>query len=91
MDKPEPTDVLLSEPLVIINVGLQGFAESLEEQEVDVVQVDWRPPAGGDSEMIDLLESSCRRSLRRRCWMSFRHSSSPGREHRERPPHCIQH
>ena len=53
---PDPTDELLREPLVVVNVGLRGFADSLEEQEVDVVQVDWLPPAGGDSEMIDLLE-----------------------------------
>ncbi len=49
-------DEVLSEPLVVINIGLRGFAESLEEQEVEVVQVDWAPPAGGDQEMIDLLE-----------------------------------
>ena len=55
-DMPDPTDELLREPLVVVNVGLQGFAESLEEQDVDVVQVDWMPPAGGDREMIDLLE-----------------------------------
>lgn len=47
---------LLYEQLIIINVGLRGFAESLEQQEVEVVQVDWVPPAGGDQEMIDLLE-----------------------------------
>jgi FdrA protein len=55
-DLPDPTDELLREPLAVINVGLRGFAESLEEQEVEVVQVDWSPPAGGDAEMIDLLE-----------------------------------
>ena len=55
-DLPDPIDELLREPLVVVNVGLQGFAESLEEQDVDVVQVDWMPPAGGDREMIDLLE-----------------------------------
>jgi hypothetical protein len=55
-DMTDPTDALLSEPLVVVNVGLQGFAESLEEQDVDVVQVDWMPPAGGDREMIELLE-----------------------------------
>ena len=47
---------LLHEPLIVINVGLKGFAESLEQQEVEVIQVDWVPPAGGDSEMMDLLE-----------------------------------
>ena len=56
IDMPDPTDELLRGPLVVVNVGLRGFAESLEEQEVDVVQVDWLPPAGGDREMIDLLE-----------------------------------
>ena len=48
---------ILSGQLIVINIGLRGFAESLEEQEVDVVQVDWTPPAGGDQEMIDLLEN----------------------------------
>ena len=52
---PESIDELLRGPLVVVNVGLRGFADSLEEQEVDVVQVDWLPPAGGDREMIDLL------------------------------------
>jgi FdrA protein len=47
---------LLHKPLIVINIGLQSFAESLEEQEVEVIQVDWEPPAGGDQEMIDLLD-----------------------------------
>jgi len=49
-------DELLHGPLVVINVGLRGFATSLERQGVDVTQVDWVPPAAGDQEMIDLLE-----------------------------------
>ena len=48
---------ILSGQLIVINIGLRGFAESLEDQDVDVVQVDWTPPAGGDQEMIDLLEN----------------------------------
>ena len=48
---------LLTEPLIVINVGLNRFAQSLEEQHVEVIQVDWIPPAGGDQEMIDLLDS----------------------------------
>jgi hypothetical protein len=47
---------LLNEPLVVINLGLKKFAESLEEQDVEVVQVDWTPPAGGDKEMMELLD-----------------------------------
>ena len=49
-------DALLSGPVIIINLGLKQFGKSLEQQEVDVVQVDWTPPAGGDQEMMDLLE-----------------------------------
>jgi hypothetical protein len=48
---------LLKEPLVIVNLGLKKFSETLEEQGAEVVQVDWTPPAGGDQEMIDLLDS----------------------------------
>jgi FdrA protein len=47
---------LLDEPVVIINLGLKKFAENLEEQDVKVVQVDWTPPAGGDKELIQLLD-----------------------------------
>ena len=49
-------DEILRESLVAINLGLKGFADNLEQQQVEVVQVDWVPPAGGDQEMIDLLE-----------------------------------
>jgi hypothetical protein len=47
---------LLTYPLVVINIGLTRFAINLEDQEVEVVQVDWVPPAGGDQEMIELLD-----------------------------------
>jgi FdrA protein len=49
-------DDVLEQPLVIVNLGLKGFAESLEQQGVEVVQVDWIPPAGGDAEMQELLD-----------------------------------
>ncbi len=49
-------DELLQKPIVVINLGLKKFAESVEEQQVEVVQVDWVPPAGGDKEMMDLLD-----------------------------------
>lgn len=47
---------LLLTPLIVINLGLKKFAENLEEQGVEVVQVDWTPPAGGDKDMLDLLD-----------------------------------
>ena len=48
-------DLLQAGPRVV-NVGLADFAASLRTQGVPVVQVDWRPPAGGDPEMIALLD-----------------------------------
>ncbi|MDH7486642.1 MAG: hypothetical protein QHJ81_10260 [Anaerolineae bacterium] len=47
---------LLDSPIVAINLGLKMFAESLESQGVEVCQVDWVPPAGGDEELADLLD-----------------------------------
>ena len=51
-----PIDKLLSGPVIAINLGLKQFGASLEEQGAQVVQVDWTPPAGGDREMMDLLD-----------------------------------
>lgn len=47
---------LLDTPIVAINLGLKMFAESLESQGVEVIHVDWTPPAGGDQELADLLD-----------------------------------
>ncbi len=49
-------DKLLSGPVIAINLGLKLFGASLEQQGVDVIQVDWTPPAGGDQKMVDLLD-----------------------------------
>jgi len=46
---------IFDKPLIVINIGVRKFAESLSEQEIDVIHIDWTPPAGGDEEMIDLL------------------------------------
>ncbi len=42
--------------IVAINVGIQDFGIALETQNIQVVYVEWSPPAGGDQEMIDLLD-----------------------------------
>ncbi|MDR1855738.1 MAG: DUF1116 domain-containing protein [Desulfovibrio sp.] len=39
----------------IVNIGLEGFYRELREQGVEAVQVDWRPPAGGDAALIGKL------------------------------------
>jgi FdrA protein len=40
----------------VINLGVKIFYDSLKEQGVEVIHVDWRPPAGGDKELLKLLE-----------------------------------
>ncbi len=40
----------------VINLGLEVFADTLVDHGVPVVQVDWRPPAGGDARLLELLE-----------------------------------
>jgi FdrA protein len=53
---PDKVSELLGHGPVVINLGIRDFAESLKAQNVDVVHVDWAPPAGGDREMIELLD-----------------------------------
>lgn len=42
-------------PLAAINVGLESFTESLLAQDAAVIQVDWRPPAGGNERLAGIL------------------------------------
>ncbi len=47
---------LFSKELKVINIGIKMFAEDLERQNVEVIHVDWQPPAGGDLDVLKLLE-----------------------------------
>jgi len=60
MSEDKPTDAkktvsLLDQPLRVINVGLERFAEDLAAHGTTVQQVQWVPPAGGDARLADLL------------------------------------
>lgn len=46
---------MLNEPLKVVNIGLEGFADELDSQGVEVTQVDWAPPASGDPILAALL------------------------------------
>ena len=54
MNNPE-TKNLLEKNLRVINIGLERFAWELDQQGVEVVNVDWSPPAGGDTKIGNLL------------------------------------
>lgn len=47
---------LFSGKLNVINLGLSQFAETLQELEIPVINVDWRPPADGDQRVLEALE-----------------------------------
>jgi FdrA protein len=46
----------LNRPMTAINVGLETFTESLKDQNAGVIQVDWKPPAGGNEKLMGILE-----------------------------------
>ncbi len=53
--RPVALDRFTQSPLAAINVGLESFYASLKSQGASVVQVDWRPPAGGNEKLAALL------------------------------------
>ncbi|NMA66223.1 MAG: fdrA domain protein [Clostridiaceae bacterium] len=48
---------LFGSDLVVINVGPRVFGDAVKEQSIEVLQVDWKPIAGGDKEMSDILQA----------------------------------
>ncbi len=54
MSEPD-IEKFLKAPLKVVNVGLETFARDLARQGVEVIDVDWQPPAGGDPKLADLL------------------------------------
>ncbi|HEX4805777.1 MAG TPA: acyl-CoA synthetase FdrA [Conexibacter sp.] len=55
---PAAAPALLGRPMrTVVNVGSSWFADALAAQDVDVVHVDWRPPAQGDAGLRDLLKA----------------------------------
>ena len=53
----KPVDLAkLKKPLEAINVGLESFATNLKDQEAPVLHVDWKPPAGGNEKLMNILQ-----------------------------------
>ncbi|MCA9972130.1 MAG: hypothetical protein KC425_18025, partial [Anaerolineales bacterium] len=50
-----PAAAGLGNGLAAINVGLESFAESIAAQGGTAVHVDWRPPAGGNERLMEIL------------------------------------
>ena len=54
---PENNDnhTLLEGPPRVINIGLSSFADDLKKQDVEMVNLNWSPPARGNVELANLL------------------------------------
>lgn len=53
---PQVDLAAINRPLAAINIGIESFTESLESQNAQVIQVDWRPPASGNEKLMSILE-----------------------------------
>lgn len=40
----------------VINMGLKSFQDSVKSQNTECIHVDWVPPAGGDLQLIEILD-----------------------------------
>ena len=56
MSHRKPIAELFQTDLHVVNLGLSSFAETLRDSRVPVIDVDWRPPAGGDPELIRIID-----------------------------------
>lgn len=46
---------LFKQELKVVNLGLKSFYHDLKSQDVAAIQVNWKPKAGGNKRMLDLL------------------------------------
>ena len=52
----EDNNILEIKDMEIINLGLVGFYDSIKSQNVPCVHVDWQPPAGGNTRLLEILD-----------------------------------
>jgi hypothetical protein len=47
---------ILEEKLIVINIGLDVFRDSLDQQDVEVIRVLWRPPHKPPADLEEILD-----------------------------------
>ena len=52
---PPVNGAFLSQPVAAINAGLQSFTDAVIDQGAEALQMDWRPPAGGNERLMAIL------------------------------------
>lgn len=48
--------ILDTQELKILNLGLESFADSIKKQDVEVVQVQWKPEAQGNLRLLEIID-----------------------------------
>lgn len=48
---------LFREELIVINMGVESFADNLTKERVKVLQMNWRPPAGGNKNVFPFWQN----------------------------------
>ncbi|MDO5563703.1 MAG: fdrA domain protein [Eubacteriales bacterium] len=46
---------LFNKKLNVVNFGIESFYEDLKKQNVEAIHVDWKPVAGGDKDLANML------------------------------------
>ena len=46
---------LFETPLRVVNIGLESFYDAMLDQQVPACHVEWKPPAGGDARLLEIL------------------------------------
>ena len=54
-DPDNSSEPLLEGPPRVINIGLSSFADDLKKQDVEMVNLNWSPPARGNVELANLI------------------------------------
>ncbi len=50
-----PAPKIFEQRLKVVNIGLSMFTENLRSEGIEVVHVEWRPPAGGNARLANIL------------------------------------
>ena len=56
MENNKIDELLSNDNLQIINIGLSSFADTLSNQGIRIVHIDWHPPAEEDQDLINMLD-----------------------------------
>jgi FdrA protein len=51
----EKINKLFQSKLVVLNIGVELFHDAIKNAEGQSINMDWRPPAGGDKKLLEII------------------------------------